>query len=66
MLDNRYSRAARALAAKLETESSIRINVSTPAADSYIFRVMQYLCHYFGKYWIQYNNDGFAIIRKQG
>ena len=66
MINNRYSRAARAFAAKLETETAIYVNVSTPAADSYIFRVMQYLCHYFGKYWIEYTANNMAIIRKQG
>ncbi len=65
MLNNRHSRAARAIAAKLENETSVIVDVSTTEKDSYIFRVMMYLNHYFGKYWIKYSNDGTAIIQKQ-
>ena len=66
MLDNRYSRAARAIAAKFETETAVTVDVSTSEKDSHIFRTMMYLTHYFGKYWIEYLKDGTAIIRKQG
>lgn len=66
MLNNRHSRTARAVAAALETEMSVIVDVSTNEKDSHIFRVMMYLCHYFGKYWIEYPGDGTAIIRKQG
>ena len=66
MLNNRHSRAARAIAAKLENENSVIVDVSTPELDSHIFRVMMYLNHYFGKYWILCPGDGTAIIRKQG
>lgn len=66
MLDNRYSRAARAIAAKLETEDKTIVDVSTPVSDSLIFRTMMYLNHYFGRYSIMYLDDGTAIIRKQG
>ena len=65
MLDNRYSRAAHFIAFELETETSVTVDVSTPAQDSHIFRVMMYLNHYFGRYWIQYTGNGYAIIRKQ-
>lgn len=65
MLNNRHSRAARAIAAKFENENSIIVDVSTNEQDSHIFRVMMYLNHYFGKYWIEYLNNGTAIIRKQ-
>ena len=65
MLDNHYSRAAREIAAKFETETSVVVDVSTPEKDSLIFRVMMYLTHYFGKYYITYNTDNTAIIRKQ-
>ena len=66
MLDNRYSRAAREIARQFETETAIFVDVSTTEADSYIFRVMMYLTHYFGKYWIEYPGNGTAIVRKQG
>lgn len=66
MLDNRYSRAAREIAAQFETETSVVVDVSTPEKDSLIFRAMMYLRHYFGKYSITYNTDDTAIIRKQG
>lgn len=65
MLNNRYSRAAAAIATEFETKNSVIVDVSTPEADSHIFRVMMYLCHYFGKYWIEYLNNDTAIIRKQ-
>ena len=65
MLNNRHSRAAAAIATEFETKNSVIVDVSTPEADSHIFRVMIYLCHYFGKYWIEYPGDGTAIIRKQ-
>lgn len=64
MQNNRHSRAARAIAAQLATKPYIRVNVSTPAADSYIFHVMVYLCRYFGSYQLEYTNDNMAIIRK--
>lgn len=66
MLNNRHSRAAAAIAAELETKDSVIVDVSTPETDSYICRVMAYLCHYFGKYWIESPGDGTGIIRKQG
>lgn len=66
MLNNRHSRAAAMIAAELENETAIIVDVSTNDKDSHIFRVMAYLCHYFGKYWIEYPGDGTAIIRKQG
>lgn len=66
MLDNRYSRAAHFIALELKTEISVTVDVSTPEQDSHIFRVMMYLNHYFGKYWITYIGNGTAIIRKQG
>lgn len=66
MLDNRYSRTAAIIAAELKNEISITVDVSTETQDSHIFRVMNYLNHYFGKYWIMYIGDGTAIIRKQG
>ena len=66
MLDNRHSRAAHFIAFELQTEDSVTVDVSTPTQDSHIFRVMAYLNHYFGKYWIAYMGDGTAIIRKQG
>jgi len=66
MLDNRHSRAARAIAAELETKPCVVVDVSTPVTDAHIFRVMMYLNHYFGKYWIEYVDCGTAIIRKQG
>jgi hypothetical protein len=65
MLNNRHSRTAAAIAAKFENETSVIVDVSTLEADSHIFRVMAYLCRYFGKYWIEYPGDGTAIIRKQ-
>jgi len=65
MLNNRHSRAAAAIATEFETKDSVTVDVSTPEADSHIFRVMMYLCHYFGKYWIEYLSNGTAIIRKQ-
>jgi len=66
MLNNRHSRTAALIAAELENETAIIVDVSTDEKDSHIFRVMLYLCHYFGKYWIEYPGDGTAIIRKQG
>ena len=66
MLDNRYSRAARNIFNELETERSVTVDVSTHEKDSFIFRVMLYLTHYFGKYWIEYYKNGLATIRKQG
>ena len=66
MLNNRYSRAANTIAAELETKTMISVDVSTTEKDSHIFRVMLYLNHYFGKYWIEYPGNGTAIIRKQG
>ena len=65
MLNNRHSRAAAAIATELETKNSVIVDVSTLEADSHIFRVMMYLCRYFGKYWIEYPGNGTAIIRKQ-
>jgi hypothetical protein len=66
MLNNRYSRAAHSIAAELNSEPMVVVDVSTQEQDNHIFRVMMYLCHYFGKYWIEYQNNGTAIIRKQG
>lgn len=66
MLDNRYSRAAKFISVELETENCVVVDVSTPEQDSHIFRVMMYLNHYFGKYWIECPGDGTGIIRKQG
>lgn len=66
MLNNRHSRAAATIAAKLENDSSVTVDVSTNEQDSHIFRAMLYLNHYFGKYWIEYSDNGTAIIRKQG
>lgn len=66
MLNNRHSRTARAIATALETEMSVIVDVSTNEQDSHIFRVMMYLNHYFGKYWIECPGDGTGIIRKQG
>ena len=66
MLDNRYSRAAHSIAAELETETCVVVDVSTTEKDSHIFRVMLYLNRYFGKYWIEYPGSGFAFIRKRG
>ena len=66
MLNNRHSRTASIIAAAFENETSIIVDVSTNEKDSHIFRVMMYLNHYFGKYWIEYLKDGTAIIRKQG
>lgn len=66
MLNNRHSRAASVIAAVLETETSVIVDVSTAEKDSHIFRVMMYLNHYFGKYWIEYPGSDIAIIRKQG
>lgn len=65
MLNNRHSRAAAAIATELETKNSVTVDVSTPEADSHIFRVMAYLNHYYGKYWIKYQEDGTGIIMKQ-
>ena len=65
MLNNRYSRGARFIAAKLETEGEVRINVSTPAADSYFFRVALYLEHYFKITDIVYTTNGMAIVQKR-
>lgn len=65
MLNNRHSRTASIIAAELENEISVTVDVSTDAQDSHIFRVMMYLNHYFGKYWIMYVGNGTAIIRKQ-
>ena len=65
MLNNHHSRTAAIIAAELENETAIIVDVSTFEQDSHIFRVMAYLCHYFGRYWIEYLNDGTAIIRKQ-
>ena len=66
MLDNRHSRTAHFIAFELKTETSVIVDVSTPEQDSHIFRVMMYLNHYFGKYWIEYPGGDTAIIRKQG
>jgi hypothetical protein len=66
MLNNRHSRAAQAIATELETKKCVVVDVSTPVQDSHIFRAMMYLNHYFGKYWIEYIDDGMAVIRKQG
>lgn len=65
MLNNRHSRAAAAIATEFETKNAVIVDVSTSEADSHIFRVIAYLCHYFGKYWIEYPGDGTAIIHKQ-
>lgn len=66
MLNNRHARTAQIIAASLENNSSVIVDVSTPESDAHIFRVMMYLNHYFGKYWIECKNDGIATIRKQG
>lgn len=66
MMNNQHSRAARALAAQFENETAVVVDVSTPDKDSHIFKVMLYLCRYFGKYSIEYPGNGTAIIRKQG
>lgn len=66
MLNNRYSNTARNIATILENNTSVVVDVTTTEADNYIFRVMNYLYRYFGKYWIEYMGDGTAIIRKQG
>lgn len=66
MLNNRYSRTAESIAAVLKNNSSVIVDVSTEEKDICIFRVMVYLNHYFGKYWIEYPGNGTAIIRQQG
>lgn len=64
--DSRIARTARFLAAKLEIENEIHLTVPTYYADSRIFRIMQYMTRYCGKYWIEYPGNNTAIIRKQG
>jgi len=66
MLNNRYSRAASSIATALETDTYFVADVSTQENDAFIFRVMLYLNRYFGKYSIQYMNNGDALIQKQG
>lgn len=64
--ESRIARAARFIAARLENENEVVLSVSSDYADSRIFRIMQYMTHFIGKYWIMYPGDGTAIIRKQG
>lgn len=64
--EGRIARTARFLAARLETENEVRLTIPSDYADSRIFRIMQYMTHFIGKYWIIYPGDNTAIIRKQG
>lgn len=64
--ESRIARTAHFIAAKLENENEVRLTVPTDYADSRIFRIMCYMNHYIGKYWIAYPGDKTAIIRKQG
>lgn len=64
--ESRIARTARFIAAKLEIENEVRLTVPSDYANSRIFRIMQYMTHFIGKYWIMYPGNGTAIIRKQG
>ncbi len=64
--EGRIARTAKFIAARLETENEVRLTVPTWYADSRIFRIMQYMTRYCGKYWIEYPGNDIAIIRKQG
>lgn len=64
--ESRIARTAHFIATRLENENEVRLTIPTDYADSRIFRIMQYMIHFIGKYWIIYPGDGTAIIRKQG
>lgn len=64
--ESRIARVARFIASRLENENEVRLTIRTDYADSRIFRIMQYMTHFIGKYWIEYPGNGTAIIRKQG
>ena len=63
--ENRHIRAARAIAATLEIEPYVIVDVSTTEQDSHIFTVTMHLIR-FGSYCIEYLNNGTAKIWKWG
>ena len=63
--EGRIARTARFIATRLENEPEVRLTVPSNYADSRIWRIMCYMTHYCGKYWIEYINQTVAIIRKQ-
>lgn len=64
--ESRIARTARFIASRLENENEVYLTVRTDYADSRIFRIMMYMTHFIGKYWIEYPGNSTAIIRKQG
>lgn len=48
--ENRASRAARFIAARLESEPEVRLYARTEHADWVLFRIHQYLNRYCGSY----------------
>ena len=65
MHESRIARVARFLATKLETENEVKLTITSDYADSRIFRIVCYMTHFCGRYYVLYDNN-FVFIRKQG
>lgn len=64
--ESRIARTARFIAARFENENEVILSVPSDYAESRISRIINYMTHFIGKYWIVYPGNGTVIIRKQG
>ena len=65
--NTRAARAARAIAARLNSQSTVTLSVPSRNAECKIFRIMCYMNRYCGTYTLEYLKDGkHAIVRKLG
>lgn len=62
--ESRIARAARAIAARLENQSEVRLTINSDYADAKVFRIMHYMNRYLGKYWIEHPGGNVEIVRK--
>ena len=63
--ENRYARAARAIAARLESTPEVRLYARSERADWVIFRIYNYLNRYCGSYcFSMVQGDPMIIVTK--
>ena len=63
--NTRTARAARAIAARLESMPEVRLYVRSARAENVVFRIHHYLMRYCGKYYLQGSDKwDYVIVRK--
>lgn len=65
--ESRTARAARAIAARLESISEVHLYARTERAEHVLFRIHNYLNHFCGSYYYEgREGDPLVIVRKNG